>query len=51
MPSKSNYNKEAFVQEQVENGIFLLKKLLCSFAFQAQKHLICQWQTFTLKYR
>ena len=42
MPSKSNYNKEAFVQEQVEDGIFLLKRLLCWSAFQTQKHLICQ---------
>jgi len=41
-PFKSNYNKEAFVQEQVENDIFLLKKLLCWSAFQTQKYLICQ---------
>ena len=42
MPSKSNYNKEAFVQEQVEDGIFLLKILLCWSTFQTKKHLVCQ---------
>ena len=42
---------EDFVQEQVEDGIFLLKRLLCWSTFQTQKHLICQKQTFTLKYR
>ena len=41
-PSKSNYNKEAFVQEQFEDSVFFLKRLLCWSAFQTQKHMICQ---------
>ena len=41
MSSKSNYNKEDFVQEQVEDGIFLLKIFLCWSTFETQKHMIC----------